>query len=386
VRVVRIEPERLVEQLPHRRQHALAGEVEVVHQPPLANEEAHELLGGRDVVAILEDHCRRDGALDRESLASRAEWPFDRGGVLVVVVGPVRLERVDDRERLVLRHHHGLREERLVVAVAGGPVHCIGRRAALPVKGGVAVDGHDELAPDRRVVDDEAAVAGDVLPLVSSKELEEPVLGVHPGPHRQADAPDVVTGERLAHRRLHLVAPERPESVPFIRNVPESEPRLLQEALPDVNVVGHAAHRQPVQGFLPGASVEPPFPAEHVRIEHVGKVADGVREIHEPVVEGPWSDMVVKIVAEGEVRRLAGLERRIDRLWMLVPWMQDQLDLLAGLLLEGGDDLPDRLVLLRVVALIPPHDEVGGPSAERRHHEHRCENYRFMAQCRLPWL
>ena len=54
--------------------------------------------------------------------------------------------------------------------------------------------------------------------------------------------------------------------------------------------------------------------------------------------------------------------------------MKDQLDLLAGVLLEGGDDLPDRLVLLRVLALIPPHDEVGGPGAERRHGEHRDEN------------
>ena len=43
-----------------------------------------------------------------------------------------------------------------------------------------------------------------------------------------------------------------------------------------------------------------------------------------------------------------------------------ELDLLAGLLLEGGDDLPDRRVLLGVEALLPPHHEVGGPGAERR--------------------
>ena len=98
-------------------------------------------------------------------------------------------------------------------------------------------------------------------------------------------------------------------------------------------------------------------------------MADGVGEIHEPVVEGPLSDIVVKNEAEGEVGRLAGLERRRDRRRMLVPWMEDQLDLLAGLLLEGGDDLLDRLVLLGVVALLPPHDEVGGPRAERRQHE-----------------
>ena len=44
----------------------------------------------------------------------------------------------------------------------------------------------------------------------------------------------------------------------------------------------------------------------------------------------------------------------------------DELDLLAGLLLEGGDDLRDRLVLLGVEALLPPDHEVGGPGAERR--------------------
>ena len=49
--------------------------------------------------------------------------------------------------------------------------------------------------------------------------------------------------------------------------------------------------------------------------------------------------------------------------------MEDELDLLAGLLLEGGDDLPDRLVLLGVVPLLPPHHEVGGLRAERRQNE-----------------
>ena len=52
---------------------------------------------------------------------------------------------------------------------------------------------------------------------------------------------------------------------------------------------------------------------------------------------------------------------------------EDELDLLAGLLLEGGDDLPDRRVLLGVEALLPPDDEVGGPGAERRQHERNGE-------------
>jgi hypothetical protein len=49
--------------------------------------------------------------------------------------------------------------------------------------------------------------------------------------------------------------------------------------------------------------------------------------------------------------------------------MEDQLDLLAGFLLEGGDDLPDRIVFLGVVALVPPDDEIGGVCAQRRQNE-----------------
>jgi hypothetical protein len=36
--------------------------------------------------------------------------------------------------------------------------------------------------------------------------------------------------------------------------------------------------------------------------------------------------------------------------------MENEIDLSAGLLLERRNDLPDRLVLLCVVALIPPDD------------------------------
>ena len=54
--------------------------------------------------------------------------------------------------------------------------------------------------------------------------------------------------------------------------------------------------------------------------------------------------------------------------------MEDELDLLAGLLLEGGDDLPDRRVLLGVESLLPPDHEVGGPGAERRQDERYGKN------------
>ena len=52
VRIAGIEPERLVEQLGHRRQQALAGEVEIVGKPAFRYQEADELLGDGE-------HCRR---------------------------------------------------------------------------------------------------------------------------------------------------------------------------------------------------------------------------------------------------------------------------------------------------------------------------------------
>ena len=58
---------------------------------------------------------------------------------------------------------------------------------------------------------------------------------------------------------------------------------------------------------------------------------------------------------------------------------EGDLDLLSGLLLDGGDDLRERLVLLGVVRLVPPHDEIRGAHAERRHHERRGENCGFTA-------
>jgi hypothetical protein len=45
--------------------------------------------------------------------------------------------------------------------------------------------------------------------------------------------------------------------------------------------------------------------------------------------------------------------------------LEEKLDLLAAVLLEGLDDLPDRLVLLGSEPFFPPHHEVGGMRAER---------------------
>ena len=58
VRVARVEPERRIEQLRHRRQVALGGEVKIVREPAVLDEEAHELLGQRNMPAGLEGYGR----------------------------------------------------------------------------------------------------------------------------------------------------------------------------------------------------------------------------------------------------------------------------------------------------------------------------------------
>jgi hypothetical protein len=75
-----------------------------------------------------------------------------------------------------------------------------------------------------------------------------------------------------------------------------------------------------------------------------------------------------------KVGRAPGRERRLGFTVDFILCGLDELDLLAGLLLEGGDDLRDRLVLLWVKTLLSPDDQVGGLRAERRHHERRGED------------
>jgi hypothetical protein len=93
-----------------------------VHQPALGHEEADELLGDRDVAAVREDHSRKDKAHDRKGLPARAKGPLDGHRVLVIVLGPLALELVGDRERVVRRHDNRLGKELLVVVV-GTPVY-----------------------------------------------------------------------------------------------------------------------------------------------------------------------------------------------------------------------------------------------------------------------
>jgi hypothetical protein len=88
--------------------------------------------------------------------------------------------------------------------------------------------------------------------------------------------------------------------------------------------------------------------------------------------------------AEQKVGRLPGRERHLGLVKQLVLCGLEKLDLLLCLLLECGHNLGDRLVSLRIEALLPPDYEVGSLSAERRHDERRGENYSLVAQPHLP--
>jgi hypothetical protein len=63
VRVARVEPERRLEQLRHRRQHALAGEIEVVGKPTLGHQKTDELLGGGDMATPLKTAAAKKSPL-----------------------------------------------------------------------------------------------------------------------------------------------------------------------------------------------------------------------------------------------------------------------------------------------------------------------------------
>jgi hypothetical protein len=60
---------------------------------------------------------------------------------------------------------------------------------------------------------------------------------------------------------------------------------------------------------------------------------------------------------------------------------EDKLDTLACPLLEGRDDLPDRLVFVDVVAFVPSHDEIGGADVERRQNERQSAPYFCNRSC-----
>jgi hypothetical protein len=57
MRIIRIEPEWLFEQLAHRRQVAVAGEAEPVGEPAPLGEKAHEFAREWGIRAALENHA-----------------------------------------------------------------------------------------------------------------------------------------------------------------------------------------------------------------------------------------------------------------------------------------------------------------------------------------
>jgi hypothetical protein len=87
------------------------------------------------------------------------------------------------------------------------------------------------------------------------------------------------------------------------------KPRLLQEALSDVDMVDRTTDRQPVQRLLLGLRVAPGS-LKRVRIEQVREGADRVRAVHEPIAERALCNVVGKLDAVRGIRRAAGLKRR----------------------------------------------------------------------------
>ena len=67
-----------------------------------------------------------------------------------------------------------------------------------------------------------------------------------------------------------------------------------------------------------GPRVEQHGAVQLIRIEQVGEVADRLREVHEPIFEGPLRRVGGKHPAEGEVGRLARFERRLELARQLV--------------------------------------------------------------------
>jgi hypothetical protein len=70
----------------------------------------------------------------------------------------------------------------------------------------------------------------------------------------------------------------------------------------------------------------------------------------------PCGDIGVDQEAEQEVRRLTRFYGGLSLARQIRLIVEDQLDVLPGLLLKGGDGLPDRLILLGIEALLPPDD------------------------------
>ena len=153
-----------------------------------------------------------------------------------------------------------------------------------------------------------------------------------------------------------------------LRDVGEGEAGALQEAVPDMDVVGRPAHRQRIEAAPAGLAVEQGGHVDGVGIEQVQDRAEGVLEVDEPVVVSPAGGR--RYIDGCPLNRKSGGAPACDaasRLCSMISsaWL-DELDLLAGLLLERGDDLADRLVLLGVKPFSHQTTRSAALGAERR--------------------
>jgi hypothetical protein len=137
-----------------------------------------------------------------------------------------------------------------------------------------------------------------------------------------------------------LVAPKRPECLPLARDVGDGKARLVQQALPKVDLVDLATDRQAIHGCVARLRVAPRHPGERVRIEQAREGSDYLREIGQPVGIGPGADVVLQQDTKDEVGRISRLERCYNLVRELTFCGLVEFDLLPALLLESADDLP----------------------------------------------
>jgi hypothetical protein len=123
-------------------------------------------------------------------------------------------------------------------------------------------------------------------------------------------------------------------------------------------VHGLALHRKGVVAALAGLLVQQVHRLERDRQEARLHRREDVGQVFEAPLGGPLAgNLEVEHVAVGDVGRRARIERG-DRLGhRLLRRIARQLDLDAGLLLELGDHVVERLVLLRVEPLRPVDDQ-----------------------------
>jgi hypothetical protein len=136
-----------------------------------------------------------------------------------------------------------------------------------------------------------------------------------------------------------------------------------------VDVVARASHWQCVEGAPASARVGQCGVLQRVCVEQLAQEADSLRQVREAAVEGPSTgEAGGPPEPPQEVGRPPRLQRGGD-VGLCSVRLPHEFNVLAGLRLEGGDKLCDRLVLLGVPPLLPPDDKVSGLGSKRHQHE-----------------